>query len=125
MTLGINIPIIDGGTTTAKVLLAQVESERAKVSQRETGKTLENNLEKLYMQAESADASWLAAIAGLESATEAYHVAVEQRAAGTISSTDFLQQKNNLQSAKNTLTQAKYTSILARNLLDLYMGRFQ
>ena len=125
VTLGINIPIIDGGTTTAKVLSAQVESERAKVSQRETGKTLENNLEKLYMQAESADASWLAAIAGLESATEAYHVAEEQRAAGAISSTDFLQQKNNLQSAKNTLTQAKYTSILARNLLDLYMGRFQ
>lgn len=125
ITLGINIPIIDGGTTTAKVLSAQVERERAKVSQRETGKTLENNLEQLYMQAESADASWLAAIAGLESAGEAYRVAVEQRAAGSISFTDFLEQKNKLQSAKSTLTQAKYTSILARSLLDLYMGRFQ
>ena len=124
LTLGISIPIVDGGTTKAKVLSAQVESERAKVSQRETGKTLENNLEKLYMQAESADASWLAAIAGLESAEEAFHVAAEQRSAGTISFTDFLEQKNNLQSAKSTLTQAKYTSILARSLLDLYMGRF-
>jgi len=125
ISLGVNIPIIDGGTTTAKVLSAQVESERAKVTQRETGKTLENNLEKLYMQAESADASWLAAIAGLESAEEAFRVAVEQRSAGAISFTDFLEQKNNLQSAKSTLTQAKYTSILARSLLDLYMGRFQ
>lgn len=124
LTLGINIPIVDGGTTKAKVLSAQVESERAKVSQRETGKTLENNLEKLYMQAESADASWLAAIAGLESAEEAFRVAAEQRSAGTISFTDFLEQKNHLQSAKSTLTQAKYTSILARSLLDLYMGRF-
>ncbi len=125
ISLGINIPIIDGGTTQAKVLSAQVESERAKVTRRETEKSLENSLEQLYMQAESADASWLAAISSLESAQEAYDVAVEQRNAGTLTFTDFLEQKNNLQSAQSVLIQAKYMSILARKLLELYMGNFQ
>ena len=125
ISLGINIPIIDGGTTTAKVLSAQVESERAQVSKRETEKELENNLEQLYIQVENADAAWEAAIAGEESAEEAYLVAKEQREAGTITFTDFLEQKNNWQNAQSTLIQAKYTSILARHLLELYMGKFQ
>lgn len=125
VTLGVNIPIVDGGVTTAKVLSAQVESERAMISQKETGKNLENNLEQLYLQAESADASWMAAIAGLLSAEETFRVACEQRTVGAISLTDFLERKNNLQSAKNALIKAKYTSILARHLLNLYMGGFR
>ncbi|MCK9182378.1 MAG: TolC family protein [Fibrobacteraceae bacterium] len=125
LTLGVNIPIIDGGTTEAKVLSAQVEAERAQVTKRETDKTLENNMEQLYLQAEAADASWLAAIAGVEAAADAFAVATEQRNAGSITYTDYLEQKNNLQSAKSVLTQAKYTSILTRSLLDLYMGRYR
>ncbi len=124
VTLGISIPLIDGGTTRAKILSAQVENERAEVTRRETGKNLENSLEQLYMQAESADASWLAAIASLESAQESFAVAAEQRNAGSLTFTDFLEQKNNLQNAQSVLIQAKYTSILARKLLELYMGNF-
>lgn len=124
VSLGVSIPLIDGGTTRAKILSAQVENERAEVTRRETGKNLENSLEQLYMQAESADASWLAAIASLESAQESFAVAVEQRNAGSLTFTDFLEQKNNLQNAQSVLIQAKYTSILARKLLELYMGNF-
>lgn len=125
VSLGINIPLIDGGTTRAKILTAQVENERAKVTRRETGKNLENSLEQLYMQAESADASWLATIASLESARESFAVAVEQRNAGSLTFTDFLEQKNLLQNAQSVLIQAKYTSILARKLLELYMGNIE
>lgn len=109
----------------AKILSAQVENERAKVTRRETGKNLENSLEQLYMQAESADASWLAAIASLESARESFSVVVEQRNAGSLTFTDFLERKNNLQNAQSVLIQAKYTSILARKLLELYMGNIE
>ena len=107
------------------MLSAQVETERARVAQRETEKSLEDSMEQLYLQAENADASWNAALANLESAQESYAVAVEQRNVGLITFTDFLEQKNNLLNAKSTLIQAKYTSVLARNLLELYMGKFQ
>ena len=123
ITLGINIPIIDGGATTSKVLQAQVNETESQVSLKEDLKTLENNLEKLYLNAVSADMQWKAAILQVQAEAEALTVAEEQRNAGALTYTDFLAQKNNLEKAKITLTNAKYTSLLSRKLLDLYQGK--
>ena len=123
ITLGINIPIIDGGATASKVLQAQVSETESQVSLKEDLKTLENNLEKLYLNAVSADMQWKAAILQVQAEAEALTVAEEQRNAGALTYTDFLAQKNNLEKAKITLTNAKYTSLLSRKLLDLYQGK--
>jgi outer membrane protein len=66
---------------------------------------------------------WKAAILQVEAENEALLVAEEQRNVGALTYTDFLSQKNRLESAQSTLTNAKYTSLLARNLLDLYQGK--
>ena len=123
ISLGINIPIIDGGTTENKVLLAQVNETQSQLALQETLKSLENNIEKLYLNAVSADMQWKAAILQVEAETEALQVAEEQRNAGALTYTDYLTQKNNLEKAQVTLTNAKYTSLLARKLLDLYQGK--
>ena len=122
ISLGINIPIIDGGATENKVLLAQVSETQSQLSLQETAKSLENNVEKLYLNAVSADLQWKAALLQVEAETEALAVAEEQRNAGALTYTDYLTQKNNLEKAQVTLTNAKYTSLLARKLLDLYQG---
>ena len=123
ISLGINIPIIDGGATNNKVLLAQVNETATQVSMQETAKALENNIEKLYLNAQSADMQWKAAILQVEAEQEALLVAEEQRNAGALTYTDFLSQKNALESAQVSLINAKYTSLLARKLLDLYQGK--
>ncbi len=123
ISLGINIPIIDGGTTENKVLLAQVNETQSQLALQETLKSLENNIEKLYLNAVSADMQWKAAILQVEAETEALQVAEEQRNAGALTYTDYLTQKNNLEKAQVTLVNAKYTSLLARKLLDLYQGK--
>ena len=123
ITLGINIPIIDGGATASKVLQAQVNETESQVSLKEDLKTLENNLEKLYLNAMSADMQWKAAILQVQAESEALTVAEEQRNAGALTYTDFLTQKNNLEKAQITLTNAKYTSLLSRKLLELYQGK--
>jgi outer membrane protein len=123
ITLGINIPIIDGGATTNKVLQAQVSETESQVSLKEDAKTLENNIEKLYLNAMSADMQWKAAILQVQAESEALVVAEEQRNAGALTYTDFLTQKNNLEKAQITLTNAKYTSLLSRKLLELYQGK--
>lgn len=123
ITLGINIPIIDGGATASKVLQAQVSETESQVSLKEDLKTLENNLEKLYLNAMSADMQWKAAILQVQAESEALVVAEEQRNAGALTYTDFLTQKNNLEKAQITLTNAKYTSLLSRKLLELYQGK--
>ncbi len=123
VSLGINIPIYDGGSTSNKVLLAQVSESEAGLSMQETAKSLENNIEKLYINAVSADMQWKAAILQVEAETEALQVAEEQRNAGALTYTDYLTQKNNLEKAQVTLVNAKYTSLLARKVLDLYQGK--
>ncbi|MCQ2093152.1 MAG: TolC family protein [Fibrobacter sp.] len=123
LSLGINIPIVDRGVTTSKVLQAQINEAESQMALMEFSKNLENNIEKLYINAISADMQWKAAQLQLEAETEATAVAEEQRSAGAITYTDFLAQKNNLETAKVTLTNAKYTSLLARKLIDLYLGK--
>ncbi|MCQ2103198.1 MAG: TolC family protein [Fibrobacter sp.] len=123
ISLNINIPIIDNGSTSNKVLQAQVNEASSQVALQESSKNLENNIEKLYINAVSADMQWKAASLQVEAETEALTVAEEQRNAGALTYTDYLTQKNNLESAKVTLTNAKYTSLLARKLLELYQGK--
>jgi len=123
VSLNINIPIIDGGATENKILQAQISETESQVALKEQAKTLENNIEKLYLNALSADMQWKAAILQVEAENEALQVAEEQRNVGALTYTDYLTQKNRLESAQSTLTNAKYTSLLARNLLDLYQGK--
>jgi outer membrane protein len=88
----------------------------------ETAKNLENNIEKLYLNALNADMQWKAALLQVEAEQEALQVAEEQRNAGALTYTDYLGQKNSLEAAQITLVKAKYTSLLARKVLDLYQG---
>ncbi len=124
LSLGINIPIIDGGTAAANILSAQVAAAQANIARMETEKNLENQMETLYLNALSADAQWKAALIQLKAQEEVFRVSGEQEQAGTISYTDFLEQKNRLDHANTTFTQAKYSSLLARRLLDLYRGKY-
>ena len=123
ISMNINIPIIDGGATENKILQAQLSETESMVALKEQAKSLENTIEKLYLNALSADMQWKAAILQVEAENEALLVAEEQRNVGALTYTDFLSQKNRLESAQSTLTNAKYTSLLARNLLDLYQGK--
>lgn len=123
ISLNINIPIVDGGATENKVLQAQLSETENMVALKELAKSLENTIEKLYLNALSADMQWKAAILQVEAENEALLVAEEQHNVGSLTYTDLLSQKNRLESAQSTLTNAKYTSLLARNLLDLYQGK--
>jgi len=123
VSLNVNIPIIDGGATENRVLQAQINETESMVALKEQAKNLETTIEKLYLNALSADMQWKAALLQVEAENEALAVAEEQRNAGAITYTDYLLRKNSLESAQVTLTNAKYTSLLARNLLDLYQGK--
>lgn len=120
VTLGINIPIIDKGSTTNKVLNAQIQSERSKITQQETLKALENLMEQLYLNAMAAENQWKAAMLQVQANEAAFQVADDQKNHGAITYTDYLSYKADLETSKITLTQAKYSALLARSLLKLY-----
>lgn len=120
VTLGINIPIIDKGSTTNKVLNAQIQSERSKITQQETLKALENLMEQLYLNAMAAENQWKTAMLQVQANEAAFQVADDQKNLGAITYTDYLSYKADLETSKITLTQAKYSALLARSLLKLY-----
>lgn len=120
VTLGINIPIIDKGSTTNKVLNAQIQSERSKITQQETLKALENLMEQLYLNAMAAENQWKAAMLQVQANEAAFQVADDQKNLGAITYTDYLSYKADLETSKITLTQAKYSALLAKSLLKLY-----
>ena len=105
------------------MLQAQVTEAETQISMQETAKNIDNNIEKLLVNAVSADMQWKAAALQVQAENEALQVAEEQRNAGALTYSDYLTQKNNLEKAQITQTNAKYTSLLARKLLDLYQGK--
>lgn len=124
ITLNVNIPIIDRGATTNKVLSAQLSSAQAQITKQETAKALENTIEQLYLNAIATEQQWFASVLQVEAEKEALKVAEDQKAAGAITYTDYLQRKTSVETAELTLLQAKYSSLLARALLDLYSGKY-
>lgn len=122
ISLGVNIPIIDNGVEKANVLQAQIGVTQAQLNRREAEKNLENIIETLYLNAKSADLQWEAALLQKEAEEEAYRVIEEQRLLGLVSYTDFLEQKNKLESALITLNSAKYKSLLMRIQIDIYLS---
>lgn len=120
ISLGIAIPIIDNGVEDANVLQAQIGVTQARLNKKETEKNLENVIETLYLNAKSADLQWEAALLQKEAEEEAYRVVEEQRLLGLISYTDFLEQKNKLESALLSINSAKYNSLLMRKRIDIY-----
>lgn len=125
LSLGINIPLIDNGATTTNVLQAQISVTQARLNKRDTEKSLENAIELLYLNAESADLQWEAAILQKEAAEEVLRVAEEHRTYGIMAYTDFLEQKNKFEVAELNLNKAKYNSLLMRKRIDLYRGFFK
>ena len=123
LTLGIHIPIVDCGATENRVLMAQVSESQSELTMQENAKSLDNNIEKIYLNALSSDMQWQAALLQVQAEQEALAVAEEQRNAGALTYTDYLSQKNALERAETTLINAKYTSILSRKLIELYQGK--
>ena len=124
VSLNISIPLIDKGTTTNKVLSAQIEAAKTEITKKETAKDLENNIETLYLNTIAAESQWEAAALELEANEIAFEVAKSQKELGAITYTDYLTRKTSVDTSKLTLTQAKFTTLLARTLLDLYGGAF-
>lgn len=124
LSLGVSIPIIDNGATTTNILQAQIGVTQARLNKKETEKNLENAIELLYLNAQSADLQWEAALLQKEAAKEVLRVAEEQRISGIMTYIDYLEQKNKLESAEFNLNKAKYNSLLMRKRIDLYRGSF-
>jgi Outer membrane efflux protein. len=85
-------------------------------------KTLYKSIEGLWLDANSAQQQYTAALEKLRSTQTSYDLIQEQFNLGMKNTVELLTEKNNLLSAQQQMLQAKYMAILNAQLLKFYQG---
>ena len=120
--LSLNIPIFNRNATKAAVQSAQINIEKAQISQQLVEKEVYKKVETAYQNAVSAQEQLIAAEASQTAAEQSYKLAQKKYELGGLSTTDLVISQNTFTNAQQNYLQAKYLSILYHQLLQFYQG---
>lgn len=120
--VSVNVPILSGYSTKAKVAKAKIALEEAKTNAAVAEKTLRQTVQTYWLAADNARQSYTAAKEKARSARISYELVAEQYEAGLKTPTDLLSAHAALIEARQQLLQAKYQAYLNINLLRFYAG---
>jgi outer membrane protein len=118
----LSVPIFNNRKTKSAVEKAKLETQTSKLEMLDEQKTLFKTIEGYWLDANSAQQSFVAANENLRSTQVSYDLINEQFNLGMKNTVELLTEKNNLLSAKQEVLQAKYMAILNTQLLHFYQG---
>lgn len=120
--LSLSIPIFQNKKVKTNVAIAQIQVNNQELALLDLKIDLRKYIEQACLDVQTAQASYDALIDQYAAEQESYKVSEEMFAQGIINSVDFITSKNNLVTAENKLTQAKYSMVLQHKIIDYYMG---
>lgn len=120
--LTVSIPIFNNRQTKSSIQKAKLQKQTSELSLLDEQKTLYKTIEGLWLDANSAQQRYVAAIEKLNSTQTSYDLIQEQFNLGMKNTVELLTEKNNLLSAQQETLQAKYMAILNTQLLKFYQG---
>lgn len=120
--VSLSIPIFNNRQTKSAVEKAKIQKQTSELSLLDQQKTLYKTIESLWLDANSAQQRYAAAIEKLRSTQISYDLVQEQFNLGMKNTVELLTEKNNLLNAQQETLQAKYMAILNRQLLGFYGG---
>lgn len=120
--LTLSIPIFDKRQTKSAINKAKLQKQTSELDLLDQQKTLYKTIENLWLNANSAQQQYVAAVQKLKSTQTSYDLVSEQFNVGMKNTVELLTEKNNLLSAQQETLQAKYTAILNAGLLRFYQG---
>lgn len=118
----ISIPIFNNRQTKSSVEKAKIQRQTSQLDLQEKQKELYKTIESLWLDANSAQQRYAAAVENLRSTQTSYDLVQEQFSLGMKNTVELLTEKSNLLNAQQETLQAKYMAILNRQLLDFYQG---
>ena len=121
--LSLDIPIFNRNQTKAAVQTAQINIEKAQISQQLVEKEVYKKVETAYQNAISKQEQLVAALASKEAAEQSYTLAQRKYELGALSTTDLVISQNTFTNAQQNYLQAKYLNILYQQLLQFYQGK--
>ncbi|REG86076.1 TolC family protein [Winogradskyella sediminis] len=121
--LSLDIPIFNRNQTKAAVQSAQINIEKAQISQQLVEKEVYKKVETAYQNALSTQEQLVAALASKDAAEQSYALAQKKYELGALSTTDLVISQNTFTNAQQNYLQAKYLNILYQQLLQFYQGK--
>jgi outer membrane protein len=122
LSLGLNIPVYNRNKTRTQVKLAEIALEQAELERDQQVLDVVNEIEKQYRNVITARNKHQASEVKKNAYLASYEVYNEQFTQGSITAVDLLQQQTNYLNALNDYLQNKYSFVLSRKILDIYMN---
>lgn len=122
VSLALAIPLWSKGKTKSAVKQSEYIFEQSQLSQADTELQLRQQLEQEYNTVESGYEKYTASMEKAQAYKESAAAYRRKFELGEITAVDMLQQETNYLSALNDFIQNKYTYLLNRKLIDVYMG---
>ena len=120
--LNLSIPIYQRSQVRNGVKQAQLRVQQAELSQKEVSYQLDQELQQYYLDVLSAQNDYRVAEARKEAYEANYNAYGYKFKYGSITAVDLIQQQTNYLNQLNQYMQAKYSFVLQRKILDVYMG---
>ncbi|MBQ4440594.1 MAG: TolC family protein [Bacteroidales bacterium] len=120
--LSLNIPIYQRSNVRNSVKLAEYRAEQVELENKETVYKVNQELQQSYIDVAKAQNDYIAAEAKKDAYLANYKTYKLRFQYGSVTAVDLIQQQTNFLNQLNQFMQAKYSYVLKRKILDVYMG---
>ncbi|MBR4837428.1 MAG: TolC family protein [Bacteroidales bacterium] len=121
--ISLNIPIYSRGQNKANVQKSKIALEQAQLNYEQTQLSVRQTVSLAYRNVVSAYNSFKSSEMKENAYSKSYNAYEVQFQYGKITTVELLQQQNNYLNVLNTFIRNKYTLVLQRKILDVYMGK--
>lgn len=121
--ISVNIPIFSRGSTRANVKKSQIALEQAQLDYEETELSVRQTVVQAYRNVLSAYNAYKVSEVRENAYSKSFDAYNMQYRYGKITTVELLQQQNNYLNVLNTYIQNKYSLLMKRKILDIYMGK--
>jgi outer membrane protein len=122
ISLNLNIPIYSNGRNRNNVQRSRIQVEQANLRHNQNELDIMQQVEREYQNIVTGLQRYDVAKIQRNATSANFNAYEKQFEAGVVTVTDLLLQKNNYIGAFNEYVQSKYSYILERKILDIYMG---
>lgn len=121
--ISMSIPIYSRGQTKANVKKSRIALEQAQLDYEQSRLTACQNVVQVYRDVVSAFNAYKVSQMKEDAYSKSFNAYNMQYRFGSITTVELLQQQNNYLNALNTYIQNKYSLLMKRKILDVYMGQ--
>jgi outer membrane protein len=123
LAISLSVPIFNRLSTRQNYLISKVNYSSALLNIQSEQQDLYKSIQQAHLDAEAADAKFLATTSQLRSLELSYTYAEARFNAGMLDHYAFMEVLNNRTKAEIENLQAKYDRMLKRRILDIYQGK--